>query len=193
MARYPRITQKIFASTSGFEEVGQVGSRYNNTPLYTTNLTTIQALSNYLEGWYSVAIGQNAPTMQDMNALFLLLTSQLAYILQAGIAEWDSGTTYFSGDICQENGIIYRSLLDNNLNNDPSISSNWGPPILTGVTTLNAMSVSQEVTSGKTLTIPNPTINSGVTLTVDLGANFLGFGSLVVNGTVTVNGTLRMI
>lgn len=192
MARLSRVTQKIFASTPGFHQVGQIGSRYNNTPVYSTDLTIIQALTNYLEGWYNVAIGQNSPTMQDMNAIHFLITSQLAYILQAGIAEWDSGTTYYIGDICQESGVIYRSLIDTNTS-DPLTSSNWGSPFLPGVLTTNAMSVNQTVLTGTTYTLPNPTVNSSKTLTVNSGGYFLGFGSLVVSGTVIVNGTLTIL
>lgn len=97
MSKIARVTQTVFASTPGFEQVGQFGS--SASPVYTSNIATIQALSAWAIGFYAEVTGPNAPFIQDMNALFLVVTQQIAYILQQGLAEWDAGTTYYAGSV----------------------------------------------------------------------------------------------
>jgi hypothetical protein len=131
MSKLSRETMLIFASTAGFEQLEQFGSLANGSPNYLTpvaaSIPTIQALSNYLEGWFGGVVGSNLPAIEDMNAIAFLFAYQLAYIFQAGIPEWDAGTTYFTGSLCTGvgNGIIYVSLQDNNTNNALSNISFW--------------------------------------------------------------------
>lgn len=99
MAKVTRQTQKIFGSSAGFQEIAQYGSLAAAAPVFTTDIATIQALSNYLGGWYDAIIGPNSPTIEDMNALHYLFAYQLAYLLQEGVAEWDAGTTYYAGSV----------------------------------------------------------------------------------------------
>lgn len=101
MARLPRATQQVFGSESGIQQVTQFGSAYNGSVEYTTDVATIQALGNWLVGWYNAAIGQSSPLIEDMNAVMLVLTQQLAYGMQEGIAQWDSATVYYSGSMCK--------------------------------------------------------------------------------------------
>ncbi len=111
IARITRQTQKIFGETSGFQQMIQVGSLNAGATLYVTpvpaSIPTIQALSNYLAGWYNIAIGNNSPTIEDMNALFFLLSYQAAYMLQSGISEYDAGTTYYTGNTCAVPVVIF--------------------------------------------------------------------------------------
>jgi hypothetical protein len=199
MARYPRITQKIFGSTSGFQQMGQIGSLNNGTPTYTTNLTTIQALGNYLVGLYSVSIGANSIAMQDLNGLFFLITSQIAYLLQVGLPEWDAATTYFIGDTASDGlGNTYVSLTDNNLNNALSNLTNWSRkssiplgsvlatfPNLSGAYTTTATTVADAngwvLCGGQTISDASSPMN-GVVIPNINNTNFLR-GSTTAGGT----------
>src|SRR4051812_8534974 len=116
MAKITRKTQKIFGQDAGANEIAQVGSLAASAPTFTTDPETIQALANYLNGWFDVAIGSSSPAIEDMNALCYLYAYQLAYLMQAGIAEWDDGTTYYIGSFVGDGaGGLYISLTNTNL------------------------------------------------------------------------------
>lgn len=126
MAKLTRATQKLFGSTAGVNEISTFGSLKAGVPAFTNNPATIQSLSNYLAGWFQAVIGGNSPAIEDMNALFYLYAYQLVYIFQAGVPEWDSGTTYYIGSFASDGlGNIYTSLTDTNLNNALSNTTNW--------------------------------------------------------------------
>jgi hypothetical protein len=125
MSKLLRETMKIFGSSAGANQIEQFGSLANGSPLYTTDIAVIQALANYLEGWFGGVVGSNLPAIEDINALFYLYAYQLAYLMQAGIAEWDAGTSYYIGSLVNTNGQIYYSLQDNNLNNALSNTAFW--------------------------------------------------------------------
>lgn len=130
MAKITRATQKIFGSTAGITQIGVFGSLAAGSAAYSSNPVTIQSLSNYLDGWYAAVVGENSPAIQDMNALCFLYAYQLAYLMQQGIAEWDSATTYYAGSLVQDgSGNIYVSLQNSNLNNNVSNISFWAPQL----------------------------------------------------------------
>lgn len=88
----------------------------------------VQTLANYLSGWFGAVVGSNSPAIEDMNAICYLYAYQLSYLFQLGIPEWDSGTAYYAGSICQDgNGNVYVSLTNANLNNALSSTTNWRP------------------------------------------------------------------
>lgn len=200
MARLTRYTQQVFASNAGANQIAEYGSLANTTPArYSGSTITpaiVQTLSQYLSGWTSAVVASNSPAIEDMNALCYLFAYQLSYILQAGIPEWDSGTTYFIGDIVQNgSGTTYVSLTNTNLNNALTDPTNWGTPLQNGTLTPNSLPTSNTVTTGNTLTWPNLTIPSGLTLTINSGANFVGINPVTVasGGTFTINGTSTII
>ena len=132
MGLLARATQLIFGSSGGTGEFGQIGSQTAGSPVTTKDLATIQSLNQFLVGLY--AITNNAaqpPFIEDLNSLYFLITSQLAYIFQAGIPEYDSATNYFNlVSYVQVNGVIYQSIsgtsLSPNVGNAPASSpSNW--------------------------------------------------------------------
>jgi len=125
MSKLTRYTQQVFGSTAGTDQIAQFGSYASGIPAYSTNPATIQALSNYLDGWFAAVVNGAAPAIEDMNALHYLYAYQLAYLMQAGIAEWDSGTTYYENSLVNYSGTIYVSAGDNNLNHTPGPSSSY--------------------------------------------------------------------
>ncbi len=137
MAKITRATQSIFGSSAVSGQIKQFGSLAAGAPLTTVNPETIQALSNYLGGWFSGVLGSNSPAIEDMNALCYLFAYQLAYILQAGVPEWDDGTTYYIGSFASDGiGGIYRSLTDTNINHALSNATHWARangPIVTAI------------------------------------------------------------
>lgn len=107
MAKIPRITQQVFASTAGFEQVAEFGSLAAATPVFTLDVATIQSLGAWTAGWFNAVIGGNSPAIEDMNGAFLVMTQQLAYGLQQGIPEWDAGTTYYFGSVVSQPVIVF--------------------------------------------------------------------------------------
>ena len=125
MAKIIRKVQKIFGSAAGPSQRGVFGSKAAGSPAFSTDPETIQSLSNYLGGWFTAVIGGNAPCIEDMNALQFLNSYQLAYLMQAGVPEWEAGTSYYIGSLVNDSGTLYRSLVDDNLGNAVSDTSKW--------------------------------------------------------------------
>jgi len=131
MGKLSRVDMKIFGSSGGTTEFGQFGSDAAGAALTTKDLATIQALSEYLEGWYSAtSSGSEPPAIQDMNGLFLLITSQLRYFMQMGMPEWLAAQDYYIGSWVQVAGVLYMSKTGtdgspNTGHNPVSDSTNW--------------------------------------------------------------------
>jgi hypothetical protein len=127
MAKIPSKFQRIFcADVSVNNVVAQFGSLKAASPVYSDDPDTLQSLAAWTNGWSDAVLDNNAPTIQDMNGLFYVLTRQIAYLMQAGIPEWNAGITYFIGSIVSDGlGGIYRSLVDTNLNQALTDSTKW--------------------------------------------------------------------
>ena len=157
MAKIQRKEAKIFGSTAGVNEIAEFGSFAAASPTFTTDPDVIQALSNYLEGWFGAVVGANSPAIEDMNALCYLYAYQIAYVMQAGVAEWLSTTTYYIGSFANSAGVLYVSLTDNNTGNAVTDTTNWRP-----------------FTSSPRVTPFDPAVSSPKTLVAaDNGATFL--------------------
>lgn len=125
MAKILRAPQRIFGgSVPASGNIAQFGSLAAAAPSYSLDPAVIQSLDAWVEGWASATIGTNSPALEDDNAINYVVTRQLAYLLQAGVAEWDATTTYYSGSFCQAAGVIYRSVQDTNLNHAVT-DTNW--------------------------------------------------------------------
>ena len=128
MSRITRAIQKIFGGLGNSTYFGVFGSKQLGAPVNSKDLTTIQSLAPYDTGLQdAVASGDKAPRMEDINALFLMLSQQIAYQFQEGVAEWETNTSYFTNSIVKKPGTleIYASLVDNNIGNTlPSQTDN---------------------------------------------------------------------
>ncbi len=135
MAKLQRATQQVFASNANENSITQFGTAKNVSPNYTSNVEEIQGIGEglspetFLNGWANSLETDLAPFMQDSNALWFMITYQIAYLMQQGIPEYDEGTEYSVGSLCKEekNGvvIIYKSLTDNNIGNATSDGTYW--------------------------------------------------------------------
>ena len=123
----PRVTQKIFAENTE-TNIGQFGSAKNGSPFRTGDIQQIQALTAWGEGWDAAVISdRNYPPLEEMTGVQKVFSQQIAYILQKGMPEWDSGTTYFQNDMCRVGSMFYYSKTDNNTGNNPETdTTNWG-------------------------------------------------------------------
>lgn len=123
----PRVTQKIFAENAG-ENIGQFGSALSGTANRTGDIEKIQALPAWGQGWAGAVISErDYPPLEEMTGVQKVASQQIAYLFQKGFPEWDEGTTYFANtSFCQVNGVIYRSLTDNNIGHNPTTdTTNW--------------------------------------------------------------------
>lgn len=123
MAKLDRVHQKIFASTAPSSDIGVIGSLHEGNPTEAASVQDIQSLAAFEAGIRSIVIGENSPIIEEDNALYKLITHQLAYILQNGIPEWDISTDYHTGQICIHQGKLYQSIVDNNLGENPLTST----------------------------------------------------------------------
>jgi hypothetical protein len=118
-----RKTASIFAGglTAGSHQVEQFGSKVvTGIPLYTVDPYVIQLLSAWADGWKPTLNPlNNSEYLQDRNSVDLVASYQIAYLLQQGIAEWDSATPYFINSIVQYGGLFYKSLIDDNTGFEP--------------------------------------------------------------------------
>lgn len=182
MSRVARITQKIFGSTglTGTGGFGAAAAGTTATEVATSNtLSNIMSTAAWAAGWLSAVLGASKfPAIEDMNALDYTVTSQLAYLFQQGIPEWDSGTTYFNtttASIVVKPGTaqLFQSLTDNNLNQAlpvaPASNTNWkflcdfstSRVVLTGATTYYVATTGNDSNPG-TLASPWLTIQHAI-------------------------------
>lgn len=129
MAKKQRVKQGIFAEQAGSRQITAFGTAKSDNPEYTTSVSEIQN-TNYLQGWSSAILADKSPWEEDMNALFYAITTQLAYLFQEGIPEYDSETAYYIGSLVkfvdnQGKITIYKSLTDENTGNPLTNSTYW--------------------------------------------------------------------
>lgn len=126
MAKLTRVHQKQFGVNAGNSDVGVFGSLAAASPQYSKDPETIQSLAAFLTGWAGETIANNRPALEDFNALDFLSFYQLCYLFQSGVPEWSASTTYYTGSIVQNgSGVLYKSLVDDNLNNAVTDGTKW--------------------------------------------------------------------
>lgn len=134
MAKLTRVTGKVFgsqASPTGDVDngayIGQFGSAQAGTYVGTDDVAMIQNLPAWEQGWIGACVEEDQlPPLPERTGVDKVLSYQECYLLQQGMPEWDSATTYYIDNFCSYNGIIYKSLTDINLNNQPDTSvANW--------------------------------------------------------------------
>lgn len=126
MAKIERKHQKIFALNA--TNNGQFGSAQLGTKVTSTDLDTIQQLSAWEDGWLLATLtAQRLPTLEEMQGIQYVQTSQLAYVFQEGVAEWNTSATYYENSIVKFAGSseLYVSITDSNIGNLPSDVANW--------------------------------------------------------------------
>jgi hypothetical protein len=121
MANLSRVLQKIFGDTGGTSQFGRIGSDAVGNPVTTKDLSDIQSLAQFESGLFSITSNAaEPPRIEDINSLYLLMTSQLAYLFQKGIPEWLATEEYYAAkSFCTLGGAIYRCVADS-VNDNPA-------------------------------------------------------------------------
>lgn len=120
-----RKKQKIFAKNAQSTDLGVVGSKNAGNPQYSTDIETLQSLTNWETGLRAQVSNSDAPYLQDQNSILYVITYQLAYLFQAGIAEWQVDTEYISGrSVVLRSGKIYIAIA-NSTGVEPEVTSGW--------------------------------------------------------------------
>lgn len=205
MPKITRKTQKIFAETAGATGITTFGSPAAGSPVYSTDVAAVQTAA-WLNGWSAAALaGSEIPTFQDFNGIHYVMSNQVGYLLQEGIAEYDSATTYYANSIVKKTGTyeLYGSIINNNLGNAlPSAVSNanWSylgtlgqvsNPISWGGTaggTANALTLTPSTpltayAAGQVISFLPASNNTGA-VTVNISA--LGAKDITKNGTIAL-------
>lgn len=136
MPKITRQTHKVFGAAGSSDNFAQFGSLVAADPIKTKDLATIMGLPAWDNGFQDSVYGANKDLLlEDLNGFALEHSTQIAYILQAGIPEWDAGTTYFKGSYVQRTDVLgnatgeqYVSLVDNNVGNALPVqatNANW--------------------------------------------------------------------
>jgi hypothetical protein len=127
MAKIIRSKQKVFCDDVPATNVVAVfGSLKEGDPEFSKDPVAIQSLPAYGAGWAGATVLNQAPALQDMNALQYLFSRQIAYILQNGIAEYDATTSYYIGSIVTNSaGLPYVSLINDNLGQPLTETDKW--------------------------------------------------------------------
>lgn len=110
--------------------IAQPGSTLAGLPVYSNDPATLQALAAWVNGYAAQLInapgGLSSPVMEELNAILFVLSYQIAYLKQAGLAEWDPTVNYYTGSWAQDSaGVPYVSKTDNNINNPLTDTNNW--------------------------------------------------------------------
>lgn len=135
MTKFTRKTAKLFGATASpaddataqGPEIGQFGSALIGTYNGTADIDTIQSLPAWSQGFIGAVTPTNQyPPLPEMTGFGKVLSYDLCYLMQQGIAEWDNNTTYYLNNFCAKNGSIYISNTNSNLNHDPEQDTvNW--------------------------------------------------------------------
>lgn len=162
MAKLTRVTGKTFGDTAtatgADPQIGQFGSALAGTYNGTTDVATIQGLSAWSNGFIDAVTPSNQyPPLPEMTGALKVLSYQENYILQQGVPEYDSATTYYTNGFCSYGGTIYKSLADNNLNNQPDNSPTYWALYGEGAN----KDLSNLTATGNTKIVPSQSGNSG--------------------------------
>ena len=127
MSKLTRQTMLWFGSSSDSSSVGVFGSIAPGGPgaTYSKVISTIQSLPAWGSGWKAEVVSPLRPAIQDFNAVDYVFSYGICYLHQMGIPEWDAGTVYYQDSYCQVAGIIYYSLQDTNLNQNPTTQASY--------------------------------------------------------------------
>lgn len=188
MAKLQRYLQKIFANNSN--QVGVFGTGINKVA--SKNVETLQS-ADYENGWSAAVVTEkNYPIWQERDGVDYGFSYQLAYLMQSGMPEWLSTETYYQNDFCRVGSTLYRSLKDNNTNNNPANSTGYWTIFTGGDSQITncLLEVPQRVQytlaegvltilQGSVIMVPYGTTDLRSTITV--GSTFINSGLKVVD------------
>ena len=127
--RFTRYYHKLFASNATSSPTGITGifgSDKTEKKIYSSNPETIQSYNAWAQGWVgAIKSDTKSPAMEDMNSVLFNLSYQLCYLLQAGVPEWNTATTYHQYQFCSSGGKLYISKQNTNIAHAVTETSWW--------------------------------------------------------------------
>ena len=126
--RFTRYYHKLFASNATSSPTGITGifgSDKIDRKIYSSNPETIQSYNAWAQGWAGAIKDTKSPAMEDMNSVLFNLSYQLCYLLQAGVPEWNTATTYHQYQFCSSGGKLYISKQNTNIAHAVTETSWW--------------------------------------------------------------------
>lgn len=130
MTTLTRIYAKLFGSDASLNEIGVFGSAKALNPQRSKNITEIQSLPAYTEGWGSAVVSSdNFPPMEEVTGVLNTLSYQICYLLQEGIPVYNSETEYSKTSIVKVVNVnqvdFYLSQADGNQGRSLSDTDWW--------------------------------------------------------------------
>jgi predicted house-cleaning NTP pyrophosphatase (Maf/HAM1 superfamily) len=77
--------------------------------------------ADWFRGWGIVGVNE-APTKQDFNGMAFALGQLIAYLHQTGVPEWHTSQEYHIDSLTNRNGVLYFSLINDNIGDDPELT-----------------------------------------------------------------------
>lgn len=191
MANIARKLQKIFGgSLTAPSNIAKFGSKAAGAPAYSLDLDQIQT-AEWLNAWAAALInapgGLASPALQDMNAAFFVITTQLGYLFQKGMPEWLTTETYYTNDFVKVGGVLYISKTDNNVGNDPTTDTNNWKTMASTLNSSDAICKAWVNFDGTTGAIKSAFNVSSVSRT-SAGVYILNFGTALANANYAWSG-----
>ena len=84
-----------------------------------SNTLDANFVADWFRGWGIIG-SSDLPTKQDFNAMGFAISQALAYIFQMGVVEWIAAQEFNINAIVNLNGVLYKSLQDGNIGNNPT-------------------------------------------------------------------------
>ena len=127
MAKLSRKTLILFGNAGPTSSFGKFGSKTAGLPVTSKDPAVVQASPAWSQGWQDAVVsGNKAAYLEDMNGSMFVHSYMTAYLLQMGIPEWDTSTTYYLNSVVQDAaglGQWFKSLQDNNTGNTPPVGA----------------------------------------------------------------------
>ena len=213
MPKIQRKTQKIFAGSADGDQLAVFATMKTGTPQYSNDIETLQS-ATYEQGWKDAILNDKAPYLEEMNGVQYGLSSQIAYLLQQGLAcEYDAYTNYYKGSfvavINDTDVSFYKSITNDNKGNNPisDNGTNWvldsiskietyKTALENAINTLDSQVVkltgNQSISGTKTFTaaprVPNSQTTGTALALAGRGSGYIKFG----DGTIIQWGHLTM-
>lgn len=183
MARLARKRYKLFGETGPTDDFEKFGSAVTGSPVKTKDIDTIQSLATWASGFKNAIVTANrAPYLEDVNALEYVHGYMLSYLMQEGIPEWETATTYHIGSIVKKPSAVelYISKTNDNTGNAlPSLADNTQWALFYPVPTTKLSGV-----------IESAQINSGAVTYGKLATASVSDGNIIAMATSKLTGTI---
>ena len=128
MSQLTRKLFKLFCAnkvSTPTDNIGVFGSKKAGSSAWSSDPDTIQS-AHYLNGWTDAVVSNQAPCMDDMNALQYVFSYMIKYLYQTGIPEWLSTEEYYQYSFVRYNGFVWMSIYNGQNTDTPQdTSAKW--------------------------------------------------------------------